>query len=437
MWCRTGEAANALPPELRAKIVLSLPVLGCTLYHHDPDDSLSVGFGCGAADMQKAADHIRSTAEKLGAAVAQGLCCQVAGGILRYVTVGAPQHLLRVRHWTSEALEVYDRAVKEAWESMLEAALSADQVTLGSLPLRDGGAAFGLASHRAAAAYLSGWRRELWSRSKGAPYYTDAALRRDLPALAGDLEAARADILSRAPSLDGDSSLDFTKQPAKQLQKYLTQHVTDQVRAQLFTRLPVEQRAFVRQGGGPGAGGFLLVPLHGVCAMANGPWRMAFRRRLWLSAEQIVAPQVAGTHCLHSGRQGVCGAQLQGPRGVLHAVGCKTGGGIVAGHNELRDILWDFAKAHIDPKALREQHLESLRAGILRTAEPDAAPGDVLDVVFNYNGRRVAIDVAVVGAEQSEARTRAAAGINCYFAGREERGKWRRYDGLSISPCIF
>ena len=79
------------------------------------------------------------------------------------------------------------------------------------------------------------------------------------------------------------------------------------------------------------------------------------------------------------------------------------------GHNELRDILWTFAKNRIDPRALREQRLESLRAAQLQPAAEDEIEGDVLDVVFNHDGQRIALDIAVVGADQNEARTKAAA----------------------------
>ena len=61
----------------------------------------------------------------------------------------------------------------------------------------------------------------------------------------------------------------------------------------------------------------------------------------------------------------------------------------------------------------------------------------MLDVVFNHDGQRIAIDVAVVGAEQDAARTRAAAGRDGASTKREEREKRRRYAGLSISPCVF
>ena len=361
----------------------------------------------------------------------------MAGGILRYITFGAPQHLLCARRWSLDTLAMYDAAVKEAWESLLGLPLSPEQVMIGDLPLREGGAAFGLAAPRASAAFLAGWRQELWGKCNGAPVYTDEGIQRCLPKLAGQILEAKADVLSRVPKLAGEALLDFTKAPPRQFQRTLMQWVVEASKAKLFADMSVPRRAHARRGGGPGWGAFLLVPAPGVRAMADGPWRMAFRRRLLSTAAQIVTPQVAGTHCLHSGRQGVCGARLEEDSGLEHAAGCKIGGGVVAQHDALRDILWDFAKKHIDPRALREQRLESLRAGHMEDARDGDLPGDVLDVVFNYNGRRVAIDVAVVGAERDCARTRAAASRDAASADREEREKRRRYHGLSISPCVF
>ena len=437
VWCSCQGGFNALPEELRGQVVESLPVLGCTLYHHDRNDPLAAGFGTDSDAMAAVAEEVRRSAASLRQACAMGLNCQVAGGILRYITVGAPQHLLRTRRWSSDALAVYDAAVKEAWEGLLELPLSEQQVALGNLPLREGGAAFGLAAPRASAAFLVGWRQELWGRCSGAPVYTDDGIRRSFPKLAGPILDAKADLVSQAPKLQGSALLDFTKPPPRQLQRCLMQEVTAERKSVLLGGMTIEQRAFIRRGGGPGAGGFLLVPCAGVSPMANGPWRMAFRRRLLCNAAQIVAPQVAETHCSHSGRQGVCGARLEGHAGLEHAAGCKTGGGVVAQHNSLRDVLWDFARAHIDPRALREQRLESLRADRLEAAHDGDLPGDVLDVVFNYHGRRVAIDVAVVGADRNCARTRAAASRDAASADREERDKRRRYSGLSISPCVF
>ena len=140
---------------------------------------------------------------------------------------------------------------------------------------------------------------------------------------------------------------------------------------------------------------------------------------------------------MHSGHRGVCGARFEEDTGLVHAIGCKIGGGVVEGHNEIRDILWNFAKVNIDPRALREQRLESLRSAQLQPAEGDDPAGDVLDVVLNHNGQRVAIDVAVVGADQDPARMRAAAGHDGASADREEREKRRGHAGLAISACVF
>ena len=171
--------------------------------------------------MAAMAALVRSNAQALKTARELGLPCQIAGAILRYVTVGAPQHLLRARMWSPEALATYDAAVKEAWEDVIQTKLNDDQLMLGDLPLREGGASFGLAAPRAAAAFLTGWRRELWASSGGSPIHTDGGLRRLLPRLAEDVEAAVTDIHIRAPNLNCDRRLDFTKQPAKRLQQEL------------------------------------------------------------------------------------------------------------------------------------------------------------------------------------------------------------------------
>eukprot|EP00973_Karenia_brevis_P036362 5013285-Karenia_brevis.AAC.1 len=60
---------------------------------------------------------------------------------------------------------------------------------------------------------------------------------------------------------------------------------------------------------------------------------MATRRRLLCNVVDIVSPQKAGTHCSHSGSSGVCGVPLAGEQGMLHALGCKKGGGVVGSHN--------------------------------------------------------------------------------------------------------
>ena len=121
----------------------------------------------------------------------------------------------------------------------------------------------------------------------------------------------------------------------------------------------------------------------------------------------------------------------------MHAEGCKVGGGVVGGHNEIRDILLRFVQKYIDPRALHEQRLESLRAPAMQLAQDGDQPGDILDVVFNYDGRRVALDVAVVGAHTDAVRVRTAARRDGAAAAQEEREKRRRYAGLSITPCVW
>ncbi|CAK0900349.1 unnamed protein product, partial [Prorocentrum cordatum] len=437
VWLASPEAAQTLPATLHHAVVPDLPVLGCTLYHHDREGDLAAGFGNSEQGMQKAAALVRATAATLKDARKRGLCCQVAGAILRYVTVGAPQHLLRSRLWSEPALAAYGTAVADAWAELIGVHLTPEQTAIGNLPLRDGGVAFGLAAPRASAAFHTGWRRHLWRQCAGAPLYTEQGLRAAFPGLAAELAKANADLTTRAPALVGDVKLDFIAEPHKRMQRMITDAVNLRARENILASVQEPWRARLRQAGGAGARGFLCVPLPGNEAIADGAWRAALRRRLLCTVEQIVFPARAETHCQGSSPRGACGARLDGLEGLAHAEGCKIGGEVVGGNNEIRDIMWRFIKAYIDPRALREQRLESLRAQALVDATVDDEARDVLDVVFNYDGRRVAIHVAVVGARADLPRIRAAASRGGAAAAEEERAKRRRYAGLNISPCVL
>eukprot|EP00973_Karenia_brevis_P050661 7035931-Karenia_brevis.AAC.1 len=165
VWCSSQEGFEALPAPLRSYVVPELPVLGSTLYHHDREDPLAVGLGSPEAKMSAAAHAVRQTSHALKVARGKGLSIQVAGAILRYVTVGAPQHMLRSRLWARESLEMYDAEVQRAWEELLDVKLTPEQARVGNLPLQAGGCAFGFASGRALPAFLAGWRIELSARA--------------------------------------------------------------------------------------------------------------------------------------------------------------------------------------------------------------------------------------------------------------------------------
>ncbi|CAK0866371.1 unnamed protein product [Prorocentrum cordatum] len=177
-----------------------------------------------------------------------------------------------------------------------------------------------------------------------------------------------------------DRQLDSTQEPPTHLQRELTDAAMFATRADLLHQLPEEvHRGRLRQGDGPGAGSFLCAPQKGARAMADGTWRMALRKRLLCTTDKIISPATAETHCQHIGHRGARGALLGGIASLANAEGCKVGGGVVGGHNEVRDILLRFAAKCADPRALKEQRLQSLRAGKLEDADDVDSPGDALD----------------------------------------------------------
>ena len=125
----------------------------------------------------------------------------------------------------------------------------------------------------------------------------------------------------------------------------------------------------------------MIAPTRGGGTMTNGAWHIETRRRLLAPIQSVVAPQKLTTHCQHRARAGGCGRALDAQTAELHVESCKKGGGVATTHNSIHDILWKFIKDNIDPHALREQRLESLKLGRLQGMLPGDGEADVLDVV--------------------------------------------------------
>ena len=164
-------------------------------------------------------------------------------------------------------------------------------------------------------------------------------------------------------------------------------------------------------------------------------------------ARALVHPSKLETPCQHRGRHGVCGEALSDDGAAEHPYSCKKGGHVVATHDAVRDEIWKFVKDKIDPGALREQRLEALRGEAAMDVgggeeddsdeDEDDCRRDILDVVWTEEGRTVAIDVAIVGANSDHGRLQAAASRDGVAAKRAERGKRTRYEGLPITPFVL
>ena len=198
----------------------------------------------------------------------------------------------------------------------------------------------------------------------------------------------------------------------------------------------------------------MLAPETVADTMAAGAWRVAIRRRLLHDAAELVHPSKPETHCQHRGRNGVCGEALGHAQAMQHPCSCKIGGHVVAAHDAVRDVLWNYVRDKVDGGALREQRLEAFQASSAEedgSENPEAAgdednsseeyeedmPKDILDVVWTEDGHTVAIDVAIVGANSDRGRLQAAASRDGAAAKAAETRKRTRYKGLPITPFVL
>ena len=354
-WVQSPQALQQLPQHLQEKVVGELPALGATLFAHDRQDPLAAVVGGGDRAMQEAAGRMKRTGVTLKKLVADGLPPQVAGAVLWYMAAGMPQHLLRMKTWSSEALQSFDAAVFAAWEGLLGMNLGSNQREIGSLPLRLGGGAFGTVQERADAAYVTGWRRDAWKRASGIGVSLPDEPLQALPHTRQQVNEAILRLHVLAPKLVGSKSVDFNAKPPADLQKVIVKEVMDHRRELLYTRLSRNQRAEHRKCGGVGSGGFMLAPAAGEEAMAAGAWRLSMRRRLLATPAALVHPSRLETQCQHHGRHGVCGEALSEDKALQHAAGCKKGGYVVEAHDAVRDVLWKYVRDRVDRHALREQ----------------------------------------------------------------------------------
>ena len=135
-----------------------------------------------------------------------------------------------------------------------------------------------------------------------------------MPQVAPALEEAKARLVKQAPALQGDLCLGFAEKPGKSLQRDLVSEIQATNKRHVLSAITLRQRGRIRRGGGPGAGAFLVAPVAGNAPMADGPWRIAVRKRLLCTIDCIVSPAHADTHCLHSNSKGACGAHVGATR---------------------------------------------------------------------------------------------------------------------------
>ena len=86
---------------------------------------------------------------------------QLAQSLLRFATVGGPQHVLMCKLVTPGQAAAYDAAVRGAWQLVLGLEMTDDSWERATYPLKRGGLATGTVETRASAAYMSALSRTM------------------------------------------------------------------------------------------------------------------------------------------------------------------------------------------------------------------------------------------------------------------------------------
>ena len=175
-----------------------------------------------------------------------------------------------------------------------------------------------------------------------------------------------------------------------------------------------------RSAGGPGAGGFLMVPTDDTVWMEDLRFKVALARRLGGG----LRPTGNGGHhrCQHTGRNGLCATVLDD--NGIHAAICPVGGLIIRRHDRL--VRW-----------LHRWLSEGRVASQPRLEQVLPEENGRLDIVFQDAGSTVWVDLAVTAAGSACPRTAQTNARRDGAAARaEEQVKLSRYHARA-SPFVL
>ena len=324
--------------------------------------------------------------------------------------------------------QAYDLEAAAAWSALTGTEIRASEDRLW-LPGRLGGLGATSASSRAPAAAWTGWTFCTLELVAHFDCSSPAALFEQCQALRN----AVVDLHSRVVGLGAPPALsavtwDVALRHDVKL-SYIMGFVHKRVSTRLVAALDTDDLAFFRSTRGPGASAFLEVPLEDRYVMADDRFAVAIRRRLGHPHPQTGSPPSGPVHCKHTTQAGrVCDAVLD-PRGA-HLECCAPGGGLVARHDGITNLLAALARRHMDPRPRLEQVLPQLQSRV--SGQVGQAR---LDVVMHDSTRRYLVDVTVVSAYAGNSSFRAAcARRDGHAARRAAMGKRLKYDSADLVP---
>jgi hypothetical protein len=366
-----------------------------------------------------------------------GLSTKAAFLLLQAFSRGHVTHLLRANHeaglWAKQFDDVFVRGV----ESLTGKPLNEGQRAQCFLRLADGGLGFSSAQQSVEAAYLGSWALTLKEVAACVGASSWETFRNRCGPIAENLAKAEAKLLNDAGgSLQPVDWVGLLSEPRGKLQSFWFAKLQERFKETLLSGLSVDDKVDLRSAGGPGAGGFLEVPVHFAeeppKAMPNQHFEVALCDRLRLP----MCPP--GRVCQHRRQDGsVCNEPLDA-RGI-HAKKCEIGPTRTARHDGLRDFTIAFHPQVSGYVAVKEQRVVAWdrinpRTGLLEEARLDVATRDAA------SGRKIYVDTKVTCAHSGyQPRQQARAGKDGVAAADAVRGKRLRYppSGGELVPLIF
>jgi hypothetical protein len=233
------------------------------------------------------------------------------------------------------------------------------------------------------------------------------------------------------------------REERRKRQKDLMDDVYKAVHSKLFDGLEDSGRAVLRSAGGPGAGDFLRPPSDPERARLDcAPFLAALRARLRLvnPGHDSAAASSPTATCNHRDVDRVlCGRELD-ERG-LHAITCKTGGGVVHWHDSVRDWLarWlnQFTSAPTDTEVIVPAWYDATKD----TEKKRQARLDIL--LWDLKGRKTYVDISFATADSvTPGKRRTRANEDGQAAAERVAAKHARYPGdknpgASLVPFVI
>lgn len=355
----------------------------------------------------------------------------------RTFTDGALTHLLRAGSLPTAACVAWDTRLSEWLSEALARPLDDSQRKQLFLPLEEGGLGWQSAELRRSPAVLGSWELCFASVTSTLGCVSAEVFCAHCPRLVGQILEAAVALRSFGVDYVFDWPGLFAEAQFKR-QKELQSDTYDVVAAHLFATLPDADRIDMADAGG-GGGLFLLpprLPSHRLC---DSYFATVLRRRLRCAHPALpTLPNGFSATCNHRGPvAAVCEKPLDA-RGH-HASVCKTGGGVVSGHDAIVSWLAGWVAEMTGHPAPTEQIVQQWT-----TYQADGQVEELarLDIACSdHDGRSTFVDVCVITASSSNAdtvrrRATGAPGLSLQDAVAKKRRRYpaARFPAAALVP---